>query len=71
MSTRMSFEKIAILMKEGFDQIDQRFDSVEQRLSNLERGQENIVLRLDQHAHRFELQALEQRVEKLETKAHG
>lgn len=71
MSTRMSFEKIAILMKEGFDHIDQRFDSVEQRLTNLERTQEAILLRLDQCAYRFELQALEQRVGKLETGARG
>jgi len=66
MSLRMSYDRIAKLIKEGFDHVDQRFHSVEQRLSNLERGQENILLRLDQHAHRFELDELDRRVTSIE-----
>ncbi len=68
METRMSFDKLATMIKQGFDQVGEKLDSVDQRLTNLERGQENIVLRLDNVAYRFELNELDQRVDTLERK---
>jgi hypothetical protein len=45
------------------------FDGVNIRLDKLEQGQEDIKLRLDNVAYRFELQELERRVTLLEKKA--
>ena len=68
MSERMSYDKLAKIIKVGFDQVDRRFDSVENRLTRLENGVENINLRLDNTAYRFELNELDQRVSVLEHK---
>ena len=58
-----------------FDAHDKRFDKIEQRLNTLEQGQEDIKLRLDNVAYRFELRDLEKtvklltfRIKKLEDK---
>lgn len=45
------------------------FDGVNIRLDKLEQGQEDIKLRLDNVAYRFELHELERRVTLLEKKA--
>ena len=51
-----------------FNDVDKRFDGfkqyVDKRFDTLEQGQEDIKLRLDQVAYRFELQDLEKRFEK-------
>jgi len=60
---------LAVMTKRGFDKVDERFNGVDSRLKNLEQGQEDIKLRQDNTAHRFELNALGERVTKLE-KAH-
>lgn len=76
--TKNEFNNLGRMVKKGFDHVDKRFDdvnkrfdgvdkrfdSVEARLDNLEKGQEEIKLRLDQVAYRFELQDLEKRFEK-------
>ena len=45
------------------------FESVDKRLGHLEQGQEDIKLRLDNVAYRFELQELTRRVTLLEKRA--
>lgn len=55
-------DKLAAATKRGFD-------GVNIRLNKLEQGQEDIKLRLDNVAYRFELQELERRVTLLEKKA--
>jgi len=45
------------------------FDSLENRMDTLEQGQEDIKLKLDNVAYRFELVALQKRVEELEKRA--
>ena len=63
-------------MKKGFEGVDKRFDAVDKRFERMERqmviledGQEQIKLRLDNVAYRFELNDLEKRVQLLEKKA--
>jgi hypothetical protein len=55
-------DKLAAATKRGFDGVSIRLDKLEQ-------GQEDIKLRLDNVAYRFELQELERRVTLLEKKA--
>ena len=76
--TKKEFNNLGRMVKKGFDHVDKRFDHVdkrfndvdkrfdrvENRLVNLENGQEEIKLRLDQVAYRFELEDLEKRFEK-------
>lgn len=59
MTKKTTIDDLAVMMKKGFDSMDQQF-------ARLEMGQEDIKLRLDQAAYRFELQALQKRVEVLE-----
>lgn len=51
-----------------FDSLDKRFDGVDARLENLEQGQEEIKLKLDQVAYRFEIQELDRRLKRIEVK---
>jgi len=71
--TKREFQNLGRVVKKGFDyvdkrfnsvdkrfnSVDKRFDRVENRLDILEQGQEDIKLRLDNVAYRFELQDLE------------
>lgn len=57
------------------DQTNQRLDETKQQLAEtnqrlhvVERGQDDIILKLDYKAHRFEMKVLEDRVAALETK---
>ena len=59
-------KQIEELFRKGFERIWQ--DNLEPALNNLETGQEDIKLRLDSAAWRFELVALQERVEVLEGK---
>lgn len=67
--TKKEFQSLAQIVKKGFDHVDEKFTEVGKELQGLKQGQEDIKLRLDQVAYRFELQALEKRVKKLELKA--
>ena len=49
-----------------FEQVDKRFDRVENRLTTLETGQEDIKLRLDNVAYRFEIVEVQKRLKALE-----
>lgn len=76
------FERLEFSLKESFNAIEDRFDSMDRRfeaidlrfdgmdgrLGNLEDGQDQIRLRLDNVAYRFELNELSQRVTVLEQK---
>ncbi|MFA6096740.1 MAG: hypothetical protein WC788_03890 [Candidatus Paceibacterota bacterium] len=70
-------EELALMIGKGFEHMDSRIDKidnelekVEMKLDNLEninmRDHEDIKMRLDNVAYRFELVALEKRVERLE-----
>ncbi|MFH1536662.1 MAG: hypothetical protein ABID45_01595 [Patescibacteria group bacterium] len=50
---------------------DRRFDKLEEKVINLELGQNEIKSRLDNVAHRFELNDLDKRVTKLELKTNN
>jgi len=70
---KITNEDLALMMKKGFDGIDERFVRLEggqgemkADIQELKTGQEDIKLRLDQAAWRFEMQDLEKRVEVLE-----
>ena len=78
----VTIDDLAIMIGKGFKGVDHRFDKVENRLDkvenrmekmegrmfSLENGQEEIKLRLDNVAYRFELIELQHRVEILEQK---
>ena len=73
--TKKEFQNLARMVKKGFDHVDSRFNKVDKkfdtmnnRLDILEQGQEDIKLRLDNVAHRFELQELQKRLERVELK---
>jgi hypothetical protein len=98
MSEKITLEKLAIMIKNGFDETGEKITGVETRLTGVEgrltgvegrltgvetrltgvekklddfqkvntREHEEMSLRLDNVAYRFELVALTQRVEKLE-----
>lgn len=55
----ITLDDLAGMVAEGFnearDSVNKRFDLVDKRLKNLEEGQEQIKLRLDNIAYRFEL----------------
>ena len=65
---KKEFNNLALIVKAGFDGVDKRFDGVDKRLNTLEQGHEDIKLKLDNVAYRFELNDLEKRVEKIEHK---
>ena len=65
---KTTIDDLAVMVKGGFDAMDGRFDKMENRLDGLEQGQEDIKLRLDNVAYRFELVELQRRVELVEKK---
>lgn len=64
-----TIDDLARMVAEGFNGMEKRFTGLENRMDILERGQEDIKLRLDNVAYRFELQDLDRRVTRLEKKA--
>jgi len=71
----ITLDNLAGMIKRGFDGVDKRFDGVdkrfdkvEARLSNLENGQEEIKLKLDRVAYRFEIEELDRRLKRIETR---
>ena len=58
----------AKMVKKGFDDMDKRFKEVHNKLDNLEQGQEDIKLRQDNVAYRFEVEDLKKRTKKIEMK---
>jgi len=68
-------DRLALAIKKGFDEntkqhqkLFDRLDKHGERLSNLEQGQEDIKLKLDQVAYKFEVQELDRRLKKIEAK---
>jgi archaellum component FlaC len=84
METNNTIDDLAVMVQKGFDKVDEQFHGVSEqfhgvseqfqgvndRLDHLEQGQEDIKLKLDNVAYRFELKELQQRVELLEKKAN-
>lgn len=62
MTTRVTLETLAAMVKEGFEAVNRRFEEMDRRFDRIE-------LRLDQCAYRFEVAELSARVERLERKA--
>jgi len=61
-------DELATVVKAGFDSMDGRINTVENKIDSLERGHEEIKLKLDNVAYRFEIVELQRRVEILEKK---
>jgi hypothetical protein len=59
-----SIEELAIITAKGFENSATKKDVI-----SLEQGQEDIKLKLDNVAYRFEVKDLEKRVDRLESKA--
>ena len=68
MSKEITNEELAKMVKLGFDGQDRRFDRIKKQKNILEQGQEEIKLRLDNVAYRFELRDLEKTVKSLALK---
>ena len=64
-----NIEDLALITAKGFYTMGKKFDNIDIKIDKLEKGQEEIKLRLDNVAYRFELVELQKRVEKLEAKA--
>ncbi|XOB46455.1 MAG: hypothetical protein ACKKMV_03325 [Candidatus Nealsonbacteria bacterium] len=70
-----TINQLARMIKRGFDGVDKnfnkadkRFDKIETKLTNLENGQEEIKLKLDRVAYRFEVEELDRRLKRVESK---
>ena len=65
-----SLDDLAISVKEGFDEVSKSmkagFETVNKRLTALETGQEDIKLRFDNVAYRFEIVVVQTRLHTLE-----
>lgn len=61
-------EDLAMMIKKGFDGVDGRFDRVEQDIKLLKQGHEEIKLRQDGVAYRFEVDEIKARLQKVENK---
>ena len=75
MPKKITLENLAGMIKRGFDGVDKKFDEntkqhqqIFDRLDNLEQGQEEIKLKLDEVAYRFEVRELDRRLKKVEIK---
>jgi len=66
--TDEKIDQLALTVAKGFTGVDKRFDKVETRLDKLEQGQEEIKLKLDQVAYRFEVRELDRRLKLVEQK---
>lgn len=65
----ITIDDLAGMVAKGFEGVNSRIDKLDTRLGNVEIGQEEIKLKLDNVAYRFELRELERRIELLEKKA--
>ncbi|UZE92964.1 MAG: hypothetical protein IB617_02285 [Candidatus Nealsonbacteria bacterium] len=70
-----TINQLARMIKRGFDGVDKnfnkadkRFDKIETKITNLENGQEEIKLKLDRVAYRFEVEELDRRLKRVESK---
>ena len=72
-----TIDDLAIMIGKGFEDVGERIESLKEsnaqehegmgrKLNSLEQGQEDIKIRLDNVAYRFELVELQKRVEVLE-----
>ncbi len=73
MTKKITIDNLAKMIKGGFDDVDKRFNDVDKRfdrievnLSNLQIDHEDIKLKLDRVAYRFEIEELQKRVDLLE-----
>ena len=75
-----TIDDLAVMIGKGFEDLSERMESLKEdnsqehkimkgKLNSLEVGQEDIKIRLDNVAYRFELVELQKRVEILERKA--
>ena len=62
----ISLDDLARMVKTGFDENGKQHERIENRLSTLETGQEDIKIRLDNVAYRFELVEVQKRLKILE-----
>lgn len=70
---KITLEKLATMIKTGFDNVEvrlaameERFTGVNHRLDKLENNQNEMLLKMDYLAPKFEVEDLKRRVTKLE-----
>ena len=61
-------DQLALVVKNGFDENTKQHQQIFNRIDNLEQGQEEIKLKLDKVAYRFEVQELDRRLKRVEAK---
>jgi len=71
----ITLDDLAGMVKRGFDSVDEKISgnikehrAIITKLENLENGVEEIKLKLDQVAYRFEIEELDRRLKRLEMK---
>jgi len=68
----ITIDNLAGMVQRGFDSVDRRFDKVENTLKNFRDENslehEEIKMRLSQIVYRFELEEVEKRLKRVETK---
>ena len=75
MSKKITLENLAGMIKKGFDGVDKKFDGVDKKFDENTKQHrqifdrlEEITLKLDQVAYRFEVQELDRRLKRVEIK---
>lgn len=66
--TDKKIDNLSIELIKGFEENTKEHQQIFNRLENLERGHEEIKLKLDQVAYRFEIEELDRRLKKVEAK---
>ena len=55
-NSKITIDKLAVMIQNGFIGVDKRFEKMERDISGLKDGLERVELRLTNVAYRFELQ---------------
>ncbi|MDO8424422.1 MAG: hypothetical protein Q7S70_00600 [bacterium] len=64
----ITLDDLGAMVKRGFDSVDGKFNKVETQLDDLENGVEEIKLKLDRVAYRFEVEELDRRLKRIENR---
>ena len=68
MAKKITLENLAGMIKRGFDGVDKSFDENTKQHQQIFTKLEEITLKLNQVAYRFEVQELDRRLKRVETK---
>lgn len=63
---KISLEQVVGIIKKGFDELSREIFDMKKDISELKQGQEDILIKLDNYAYRFEVKELKHRADIIE-----